>query len=81
MTGDKNITALNEVLRLLRIAQDLPAKENLNSMWAVEMLYISNNLEERFISTLEQHLRPIYDSAKMQGYGIWDSANVTGGKI
>ena len=27
MTGDKNITALNEVLRLLRIAQDLPAKE------------------------------------------------------
>lgn len=44
------------------------------------MLYISNNPEERFISTLEQHLRPIYDSAKMQGYGIWDSANVTGGE-
>lgn len=55
-------------------------KDNLNSIWAVEMLYINNNPEERFISTLEQHLRPIYDSAKMQGYGIWNSANVTGGK-
>ncbi len=40
-------------------------------MWAVENLYIPGNTEEQFTNILEHNLRPVYDAAKLQGYGLW----------
>ena len=45
--------------------------DNLNAMWAVENLYIPGNTEEQFTNILEHNLRPVYDAAKLQGYGLW----------
>lgn len=45
--------------------------DNLNAMWAVENLYIPGNSEEQFTNILEHNLRPVYDAAKLQGYGLW----------
>lgn len=38
---------------------------------AVENLYIPGNTEEQFTNILEHNLRPVYDAAKLQGYGLW----------
>lgn len=38
---------------------------------AVENLYIPGNSEEQFTNILEHNLRPVYDAAKLQGYGLW----------
>lgn len=46
-------------------------RDNLNAMWAVENLYIPGNSEEQFTNILEHNLRPVYDAAKLQGYGLW----------
>lgn len=46
-------------------------RDNLNVMWAVENLYIPGNTEEQFTNILEHNLRPVYDAAKLQGYGLW----------
>ncbi len=46
-------------------------RDNLNAMWAVENLYIPGNTEEQFTNILEHNLRPVYDAAKLQGYGLW----------
>ena len=47
-------------------------RDNLVSIWANEELYIQGNCEEKFVNILEQHLKPIYDSARIQGYLIWN---------
>ena len=46
-------------------------KENLNAIWASESLYIEGNSEEQFKGILEHNLKPIYELARLQGYGIW----------
>ena len=48
--------------------------DNLNALWSMEELYIKNISKDRFVRILERRLKPIYDSARTQGYGIW-SAN------
>lgn len=45
-------------------------RDNLNALWSVEELYVKNIERNKFIKVLEGRLRPIYDSAKTQGYGI-----------
>ena len=40
-------------------------------MWAVDLLYVPGNSLKRFGNILEHNLRPIYDSAILQGYEIW----------
>lgn len=47
-------------------------RDNLNAIWASEQLYIEGNSQERFCNILEHNLHPIYESAKLQGYGIWN---------
>lgn len=47
-------------------------RDNLVSVWANEELYIQGNCEEKFVNILEQHLKPIYDSARIQGYLVWN---------
>ena len=46
-------------------------RDNLNALWSLEELYIKNIERDRFVRILEDRLKPIYDSAKTQGYGIW----------
>lgn len=46
-------------------------KYNLHSIWASEELYRQGNKQSEFIAILEKNMRPIYDSAKRQGYRMW----------
>lgn len=44
---------------------------HLNALWAVENLYIPGNSKSRFSSILEHNLKPIYESAELQGFTEW----------
>lgn len=46
-------------------------KNNLNAIWALEKLYVSGNSEEQFVNILQHNLKPIYETAYLQGYDIW----------
>lgn len=46
-------------------------RDNLASIWANEELYVQGNNEEKFVNILERHMKPIYDSARVQGYLVW----------
>ncbi len=46
-------------------------RDNLNAIWATERLYIEGNSREQFINILEHNMKPLYDSAYLQGYGLW----------
>lgn len=51
-------------------------KNNLNSIWASEMLYIPGNTDVRFINILDHNLKPIYEAAQLQGYDAWSVVNL-----
>jgi len=46
-------------------------KDNLHSVWATQDLYRPGNTREEFINILSKNMRPVYDSAYRQGYGLW----------
>lgn len=46
-------------------------KHNVNSIWALEKLYVKGNTKEEFNNILEENLKTIYNSAKLQNYEIW----------
>ena len=46
-------------------------RDNLHSIWAGQELYRSGNTKEVFDNILKKNMRPIYDSARRQGYEIW----------
>ncbi len=46
-------------------------RDNLNTLWSTEELYVQGIQRDKFIGVLENRLKPIYDSAHTQGYGIW----------
>lgn len=46
-------------------------KDNLHSIWAVRELYREGNSKEKFINILQENMKPVYDSARRQGYEIW----------
>ena len=46
-------------------------KDNLRSLWAQQELYRAGNSQERFNEILSNNMRPVYDSALRQGYGLW----------
>ncbi len=46
-------------------------RDNLNAIWATERLYIEGNTREQFTNILEHNMKPLYDSALLQGYGLW----------
>ena len=55
-------------------------RDNLNAIWATETLYVEGNSEGQFKNILEHNLKPLYESAKLQGYELWknpctDAAN------
>lgn len=48
-------------------------RDNLHSLWAGQELYRRGNTEEEFFCILQKNMRPVYDSARRQGYEIWSS--------
>ena len=46
-------------------------RDNLHSIWAGQELYRPGNDKEEFRNILEKNMRPVYDSAKRQGYEVW----------
>ena len=46
-------------------------RDNLHSIWAGQELYRPGNTKEQFDAILSKNMRPVYDSARRQGYEIW----------
>ena len=70
---------------LYRLIQDRPGirklyescwRDNLHSIWAGQELYHDGNSRQEFTSILEKNMRPVYDSAKRQGYEVWTGMKV-----
>lgn len=47
-------------------------RDNLHSIWANRELYREGNSDEEFYHILEKNMRPVYDSARRQGYDVWE---------
>ena len=47
-------------------------RDNMVSPFSLKELYVCENSKEQFFNILESELKPIYTSAKMQGYEIWN---------
>ena len=47
-------------------------KDNLHSIWAIQELYRKGNSADEFRSILDKNMHPVYDSARRQGYDIWN---------
>ena len=47
-------------------------RDNLHSIWAGQELYRKGNSKEEFFGILEKNMQPVYDSARRQGYEIWN---------
>ena len=47
-------------------------RDNLHSIWAGQELYRKGNSKEEFYEILEKNMQPVYDSARRQGYEIWN---------
>jgi hypothetical protein len=48
-------------------------KDNLHSIWAGLELYRKGNSREEFYRILENNMHPVYESARRQGYEIWNA--------
>ena len=46
-------------------------RDNLHSIWAMQELYREGNSPERFWGILEENMKPVYESARRQGYEVW----------
>ena len=47
-------------------------RDNLHSIWAETELFRAGNSEEQFVNILKKNMQPVYDSARRQGYEIWN---------
>lgn len=47
-------------------------RDNLHSIWANQELYRKGNTKEEFCVILDKNMHPVYDSARIQGYQIWN---------
>ena len=47
-------------------------RDNLHSIWAGQELYRKGNSEEEFMNILQKNMQPVYDSARRQGYEVWN---------
>ncbi len=45
---------------------------NLYASWALNDLYLKNITKEQFSNVLDHYMKPIYDSAFLQGYTVWN---------
>ncbi len=47
-------------------------RDNLHSIWAGQELYRKGNSREEFYNILQKNMQPVYDSARRQGYEVWN---------
>ena len=47
-------------------------RDNLHSIWAGQELYRKGNSKLEFCNILQKNMQPVYDSARRQGYEIWN---------
>ena len=47
-------------------------RDNLHSIWANRELYRNGNTKDEFYHILEKNMHPVYDSARRQGYDVWN---------
>lgn len=47
-------------------------RDNLHSLWAGQELYRKGNTEIEFYNILQKNMQPLYDSARRQGYEVWN---------
>jgi 5-methylcytosine-specific restriction endonuclease McrBC regulatory subunit McrC len=47
-------------------------RDNLHSIWAGQELYRPGNTKADFFNILEKNMQPVYDSARRQGYELWN---------
>ncbi len=47
-------------------------KDNLHSIWAGQELYRQGNTKDEFYNILQKNMQPVYDSARRQGYEVWN---------
>ena len=47
-------------------------RDNLHSLWAGQELYRKGNSEEELMNILQKNMQPVYDSARRQGYEVWN---------
>ena len=47
-------------------------RDNLHSIWAGQELYRKGNSRDEFYGILQKNMQPLYDSARRQGYEIWN---------
>lgn len=47
-------------------------RDNLHSLWAGQELYRKGNTREEFYHILQKNMQPVYDSARRQGYEVWN---------
>lgn len=60
-----------EKLGLLKLYKQC-YKDNLHSIWAIQELYRKGNSANEFRNILDKNMHPVYDSARRQGYDIWN---------
>lgn len=58
------------------LSGNLSLKYNLHSIWAVRELYTFGKNRQEFCHILEKNMQPVYDSARRQGYEIWNRDKV-----
>ncbi len=51
-------------------------RDNLHSLWAGQELYRKGNTEIEFYNILQKNMQPVYDSARRQGYEVWNRSVV-----
>lgn len=56
----------------IRKLYEMCYRDNLHSIWASQELYRKGNSREEFYGILERNMRPVYDSARRQGYEVWE---------
>lgn len=47
-------------------------RDNMHSIWAMQELYRAGNSKEVFQNILQKNMTPEYDSARRQGYEMWE---------
>jgi hypothetical protein len=47
-------------------------RDNIHSIWAEAELFKPGNSKDEFINILQKNMQPVYDSARRQGYEIWN---------
>ncbi len=62
----------DETYPQIRAKYEACFRDNLHSIWANQELYRAGNTQEEFFNILEKNMRPVYDSARRQGYQIWN---------